>query len=118
MSSTTPGAELSVREAAQRVGRAEETVRRWIWSKRLPARKVGNSYRVFERDLDALAYALASAGVVPGQRSGHPSLGCPSLPEWLDEVARWRETTGLPPRASAADLVIDDRSDRSERARR
>lgn len=113
MSSTTPGAELSVREAAQRVGRAEETVRRWIWSKRLPARKVGNSYRVLVRDLDA----LASTTGVPEQRSRRPSLDRPSLAEWLDEVARWRETTGLPPRASAADLVIEDRAERSEHAR-
>ena len=113
MSSTTPGAELSVREAAQRVGRAEETVRRWIWSKRLPARKVGNSYRVLERDLDALVFAAA----VPAQRD-RPSLDCPSLAEWLDEVGRWRETTGLAPRASAADLVIEDRANRSEHARR
>lgn len=109
MSSTTPGTELSVREAAQRVGRSEETVRRWIWSKRLPARKVGNSYRVLERDLDA----LASAAALPKQRSEHPSLA-----DWLDDVARWRETTGLAPSASAADLVIEDRVNRSEHARR
>ena len=33
---------LTVREVARRCQRSEETVRRWIWSGKLPARKLGN----------------------------------------------------------------------------
>jgi excisionase family DNA binding protein len=33
---------LTVREVARRCHRSEETVRRWIWSGKLPARKLGN----------------------------------------------------------------------------
>ncbi len=33
---------LTVREVARACGRSEETVRRWIWSGKLPARKLGN----------------------------------------------------------------------------
>jgi excisionase family DNA binding protein len=33
---------LTVREVARRCRRSEETVRRWVWSGKLPARKLGN----------------------------------------------------------------------------
>jgi len=33
---------LTVREVARRCHRSEETIRRWIWSGKLPARKLGN----------------------------------------------------------------------------
>jgi excisionase family DNA binding protein len=33
---------ISVREAARECGRNAETVRRWIWSGKLPAEKLGN----------------------------------------------------------------------------
>ena len=42
---------LTVREVARRVGRSEETVRRWIWSGKLPARKLGNQLFVEEGEL-------------------------------------------------------------------
>lgn len=45
---------LSVMQAAQRVRRDPETIRRWIRSGRLPARKVGRSHTIDEADLDAL----------------------------------------------------------------
>lgn len=44
---------LTVREAAARVGRTEETVRRWIWSGRLAATKRGNTLFIDEDDLPA-----------------------------------------------------------------
>ena len=46
---------LTVPEAAQRVGRNAETVRRWIRSGRLPAQRVGTQHLVREEDLDAVA---------------------------------------------------------------
>ena len=33
---------LTVREVARRCNRSEETIRRWIWSGKLSARKLGN----------------------------------------------------------------------------
>lgn len=45
---------LTVPEAAERVGRDPETVRRWIRSGKLPARKVGMQHLIDERDLDEL----------------------------------------------------------------
>jgi excisionase family DNA binding protein len=45
---------LTVPEAARRVGRNPETVRRWIRSGRLPARKVGTQHVIEEADLDAM----------------------------------------------------------------
>ncbi len=33
---------LTVRDVARRCRRSEETVRRWIWSGKLPAKKLGN----------------------------------------------------------------------------
>lgn len=93
---------LTVREAAARVGRTEETVRRWIWSGRLAATKRGNTLFIDEDDLPA-------AGDI-----GRPSYP-PHRPEaltlaaWAQRVKAWRQTT---PRGtgSAADLVIEDRT--------
>lgn len=45
---------LTVRDVARRVGRSEETVRRWIWSGKLKARKLGNQLFVDPEDLAAM----------------------------------------------------------------
>lgn len=45
---------LTVREVARFCGRSEETVRRWIWSGRLPASKLGNQLFVRREDVDAM----------------------------------------------------------------
>jgi len=45
---------ITVPEAARRVGRDPETVRRWIRSGRLASQKVGTQYLVDEADLDDL----------------------------------------------------------------
>jgi excisionase family DNA binding protein len=42
---------LTVPEAARRVGRDPETVRRWIRSGRLPSTKVGTQHLIDEEDL-------------------------------------------------------------------
>lgn len=51
---------LTVRDIARRVGRSEETVRRWIWSGKLPARKLGNQLFVSEKDVASLDYPRVS----------------------------------------------------------
>ena len=48
---------LTVPEAARRVGRNPETVRRWIRSGALRARKVGTQHVIEERDLEAVVAA-------------------------------------------------------------
>ena len=94
-----------MREAARRVHRAEETIRRWIWAGKLPARKLGNSYQVRESDLDAIV------GGVPSPRGpGAPEI---SLAEWVARVKAWRAGNEVPPRGGAGRLVLDDRAERS-----
>ena len=46
---------LTVPEAARRARRDPETIRRWIRSGRLPARKVGTQHVIEENDLERLA---------------------------------------------------------------
>ncbi len=45
---------LTVPEAARRVGRNPETIRRWIRSGRLRSQKVGTQHLVDEQELDDL----------------------------------------------------------------
>lgn len=45
---------LTVPEAAKRVGKHPETVRRWIREGKLRARKVGTQHVIEEEDLDSL----------------------------------------------------------------
>ncbi|MGH3056941.1 MAG: helix-turn-helix domain-containing protein [Gaiellaceae bacterium] len=53
---------LTVPEAAKRVGRNPETVRRWIRSGRLRSQKVGTQHLIDEQDLDAV---LDEADMLP-----------------------------------------------------
>jgi|SRR5215467_2372489 len=95
--------ELTVREAAKRARRSEETIRRWIWTGRLPAVKHGTSYRIDVVHLEEVILELES-GV-----HAHGSAPNASLLAWLDEVAEWKAGLATKPGASAADLVIEDR---------
>jgi excisionase family DNA binding protein len=98
--------EITVREAAARVRRSTETVRRWIWSGRLPAIKHGNTYYVDVGQLDLVA---AELGTTESHEPAPPALGA-----WLAEVDDWR--SGLDragqdnqAAATASDLVLEDR---------
>src|SRR5215468_5955848 len=106
MSTTTPQRELTVREAAQRVGRAEETIRRWIWSGRLGARKRGNVYYVREGELDAASGMPAAAA----QRPPEPG---PTLSEWVREVEQWHSRSGFAQRGSAVEILLAERAERA-----
>ncbi|MDR2983394.1 MAG: helix-turn-helix domain-containing protein [Nocardiopsaceae bacterium] len=94
--------ELTVRQAAKRAGRSEETIRRWIWSGRLPAVKRGTSYRIDVVRLEEVIVELDA------ETSGHADPR-KRWRQWLDDVARWKTglkaTTGV----TAADLLIEDR---------
>jgi excisionase family DNA binding protein len=45
---------ITVPEAAERAGKDPETIRRWIRSGRLRARKIGTQHVIEEEDLDPL----------------------------------------------------------------
>jgi excisionase family DNA binding protein len=45
---------ITVKEVAQYCGVGEETVRRWVWSGKLPAQKLGNQLFIKEKDLKLL----------------------------------------------------------------
>jgi excisionase family DNA binding protein len=90
---------IDVSSAAVLVGRHPETVRRWVWSGRLSARRRGRQLLVARSEVQAMAGQDAVAS---------------SLREWADRV---RASRGSMPDAgsgrTASDLVIDDRSRRS-----
>jgi excisionase family DNA binding protein len=88
---------LTVRDAADEVGRTPETIRRWVWSGRLPATKRGNRLTVARDDLERAA----------GRASR------PGLAAWLDQVAVQRAGGVHAGTRSAADLVLADRQRRS-----
>lgn len=93
---------LDVREAARLARRTPETVRRWVWSGRLSARREGNRLLVPRRDVESLVRGESSA----------PRL---SLADWSDAVQAQRGAGVLGKfarKASAADLVLDDRAAR------
>jgi excisionase family DNA binding protein len=71
---------ITVPEAARRAAKDPETIRRWIRSGRLPARKVGTQHVIEERDLDELLHADEVLGVPAGWLetwTGEP------MPNWV-----------------------------------
>lgn len=92
---------ISVREAARRTHRSTETIRRWIWSGRLPAEKRGNVYYVDVADLERMSVVYEL-----GPETGHHA---DDLSGWLQGLDDWRATLPAGASATAADLVIEDR---------
>lgn len=88
---------LTIREAAIQVGRAPETIRRWVWSGRLKAEKQGNRLVVARNDLQRAA----------------PAPGCRSLATWLKALESQGASKAAGRVRSAADLVLEDRRSRS-----
>jgi excisionase family DNA binding protein len=79
---------LTVPEAAQRVGRNPETIRRWIREGKLPSRKIGTQHLIEERDLNAVIVPDADRMPLPAawQRTitGEP------MPDWLALIRQAR----------------------------
>lgn len=88
---------LDVQEAARYVQRTPETVRRWVWSGRLSARRQGNRLLLARADLDTLV-----------RPDDEPSL---DLAGW---AALLPAPAGTGP-GTAADLVLEDRDARAGR---
>jgi excisionase family DNA binding protein len=95
--------ELTVRQAAKRAGRSEETIRRWIWSGRLPAVKRGTSYRIDVMHLEQLMVEFGTGG------PGFHATPNRSMLAWLDELAEWKRGLKSTPGISAVDLLLEDR---------
>jgi len=89
---------VDVREAARLTRRTPETIRRWVWSGRIAARKQGN--RLFLPRAEVVK-------LVAGERDGP---GAPmAWSEWTEWVMRDRRGAQG---ATAAELVLDDRARR------
>jgi excisionase family DNA binding protein len=58
---------LSVAEAAEKIGRNPETVRRWIRSGRLPARRVGRHHEIEAGDLRPIDDELFPMAELPDE---------------------------------------------------
>lgn len=79
---------LTVPQAARRVRRNPETVRRWIREGRLPAIRIGTQHIIDERDLDAMADRGARLPLPPEWETTF--WGAP-MPDFLDILRRQRE---------------------------
>ena len=80
---------ITVPEAARRVGRNPETVRRWIRQGKLRSQKVGTQHLVDERELDALLEDDYEMLPLPDELR-HTAEGRPQ-PNWARIIRRARE---------------------------
>ncbi len=73
---------VTVPQAAERLGRNPETIRRWIRSGRLRAAKIGTQHMIDERDLGSLMEQVHERTRLPDEwqssRSGQPA------PDWVE----------------------------------
>lgn len=87
---------ITVPEAARRVGRNPETIRRWIWSGKLASEKVGTQHLVEEDDLEGLA----------GPRRATPP---GAWQQWARSVERANREQPVPPGTlTSLEDVIDE----------
>jgi excisionase family DNA binding protein len=80
---------VTVPEAAKRVGRNPETIRRWIRSGRLRSQKVGTQHLIDERDLDALVDGDWRTALPEGWRKTR--WGAP-MPNWARIIREDRQS--------------------------
>jgi len=79
---------LTVPQAAKRVRRDPETVRRWIRAGRLRSKKIGTQHVIDEADLEALVSEAKMLPLPPGLRRtfwGEP------MPNVVEMIRRSRE---------------------------
>jgi excisionase family DNA binding protein len=79
---------LTVPEAARRIGRNPETVRRWIREGKLKATKVGTQHVIEESDLAA---ALDDTEMLPLPSAWGRTITGEPMPNWVAIIRRQRE---------------------------
>lgn len=77
---------VTVPEAARRVGRNPETIRRWIRSGKLPSRKVGTQHLIEEGDLEA----LLEPDLLPAPPDREAMWDGRRMPDWEAIIRRQR----------------------------
>ena len=80
---------LTVPEAARRIGRNPETVRRWIREGKLRSTKVGTQHTIEERDLEAFLEVDESEGL-PLPPEWHETFWGMPMPDVVGAVRRTR----------------------------
>ena len=78
---------LTVPEAARRTGRNPETIRRWIRSGKLRARRVGTQHVIDDADLEAVA---SKTEMVPLSKSLRRTFWGTPMPNVVDWIHRSR----------------------------
>jgi len=78
---------LTVPEAASRVGRDPETVRRWIRAGKLRARKIGTQHLIEESDLEM---ALPEEGSLRLPKAWNRTWTGEPQPDWVHLIHRSR----------------------------
>jgi excisionase family DNA binding protein len=78
---------LTVPEAAERVGRDPETVRRWIRTGKLRARKIGTQHVIEEQDLDQIS---GDSGSDPLPKAWKRTWTGEPQPDWVRIIRRSR----------------------------
>lgn len=99
---------LTVPEAARRVGRHPETVRRWIREGKLAAQKVGTQHVIEERDLDA----MSAGDVVAAPAWWNETATGEPMPDWVTIIRSQRAgaSPAAPPDAGTyrINVALDD----------
>jgi excisionase family DNA binding protein len=80
---------LTVPEAARRTGRDPETIRRWIRSGKLRARKVGTQHVIEDADLDA----LVGEGSFPLPAAWRTTTGGEPMPDFVAIIRELRDSS-------------------------
>jgi len=78
---------LTVPEAAERIGRDPETVRRWIRAGKLRAQKIGTQHMIDEDELDLLT---GETGSLPLPKQWQTTWTGEPQPDWVRLIRRSR----------------------------
>ncbi len=107
---------LTVREVAGRCHRSEETIRRWIWSGKLPARKLGNQLFVEEGELGRVQLEWRVSEPKAEYRASAGNRGHSARRKYSPVIEDMREHRGplLPTREEALRHIQEDEAFQDE----